>query len=308
MASERPHIMANFPEFICPGEALTDMIRTGPDQWQSLVGGSTWNVARSLAKLGLSTGFAGGISMDLFGDALYAASAQAGLDLRLIQRFHRSPLLAIVGETAPPNYFFIGDDSADLQFSPHDLPSGWDQNVRWAHFGGISLAREPLATTLVNLASTLKQQGVKISYDPNFRNVMDARYDKTLRSMCALADVIKVSDDDLRGLFRTQDIDAAFAELRSFNPSTTVLFTCGAAGASLYVGDQSWSAQPPRIQVIDSVGAGDASIAGLLYSLHTAPQKPWQDHLQFSVASGAAACMAAGAQAPSVEQILNLLN
>lgn len=300
--------MANFPQFVCPGEALTDMIRTGPDQWQSLVGGSTWNVARSLAKLGLSTGFAGGISMDLFGDALYAASEQAGLDLRLIQRFQRSPLLAIVGETAPPSYFFIGDDSADLHFAPHDLTQGWDQHLQWAHFGGISLAREPLATTLVNLAKQLKQQGVKISYDPNFRNLMDARYDDTLRSMCALADVIKVSDDDIRGLFRTQDIDAAFVELRRFNPEALVLYTCGAAGASLYIKDQSWSAPPPTIQVIDTVGAGDASIAGLLYSLHTSPQKSWQQHLEFSVASGAAACLAAGAQAPSVEQISALLN
>jgi len=304
--------MTNFPQFVCPGEALTDMIRTGPDQWQSLVGGSTWNVARSLAKLGLSTGFAGAISMDLFGDALYAASGQAGLDLRLIQRFPRSPLLAIVGETSPPSYFFIGDDSADLHFAPHDLPQGWDQHLQWAHFGGISLAREPLATTLISLARQLKQQGVKISYDPNFRNLMDANYDDTLRSMCALADVIKVSDDDLRGLFRTQDIDAAFLELRSFNPNAIVLYTCGAAGASLYVKEQSWSAQPPKIEVVDTVGAGDASIAGLLYSLHTdlhtSPQKSWQQHLEFSVASGAAACLAAGAQAPTVEQILNLLN
>lgn len=300
--------MASFPQFVCPGEALTDMIRTGPDQWQSLVGGSTWNVARSLAKLGLSTGFAGGISMDLFGDALYTASEQAGLDLRLIQRFQRSPLLAIVGETSPPNYFFIGDDSADLHFAPHDLAQGWDQHLQWAHFGGISLAREPLATTLVNLARQLKQQGVKISYDPNFRNLMDARYDVTLRCMCALADVIKVSDDDIRGLFRTQDIDAAFLELRSFNPDAVVLYTCGAAGASLYVKEQSWSAQPPAIQVIDTVGAGDASIAGLLYSLHTSPQKSWQQNLEFSVASGAAACLAAGAQAPGVEQISALLN
>ncbi len=307
--------MGNFPQFICPGEALTDMIRTGQDQWQSLVGGSTWNVARSLAKLGLTTGFAGGISMDLFGDALYAASEQAGLDLRLIQRFHRSPLLAIVGETSPPNYFFIGDNSADLYFAPHDLPIGWDQDLQWAHFGGISLAREPLASTLIGLAQRLKQQGVKISYDPNFRNLMNARYDATLRTMCALADVIKVSDDDLHGLFRTEnsphDSDSAFLTLRSFNPDAIVLFTCGAAGASLHVGDESWSARPPKIQVVDTVGAGDASIAGLLYSLFTSEktgaQKSWQQHLAFSVAAGAAASMAAGAQAPSVEQIRNLL-
>ncbi len=234
------------------------------------------------------------------------ASEEAQLDLRLLQRFDKSPLLAIVAETNPPKYFFIGSDSADLHFAPNKLPLAWDANVAWAHFGGISLARQPLSATLLALAKKLKQQGVKISYDPNFRNLMDARYDATLRGMCMLADVIKVSDEDLQGLFRTDDTDAAFSKLRSFNPNAIVLYTRGAAGASLHLADQSWQATPPKITVIDSIGAGDASIAGLLYSLHSAPNRGWQDHLHFSVASGAAACLAAGAQAPSLAQVQSL--
>ena len=295
-----------FPQFVCPGEALTDMIRTGPDQWQSLVGGSTWNVARSLAKLGLQTGFAGAISQCLFGDALYHASREANLDLRLLQRYAKSPLLAIVGETSPPDYFFIGDDAADLYFTPDDLPNKWDSELQWAHFGGISLARPRLAEKLIALAQQLKAQGIKISYDPNFRKLMDANYDHTLQTMCALADVIKVSDDDLIGLFRSVDLDQHFQTLRDFNPEAVVLYTRGAAGASLHVGQQVWQAAPPQIAVVDTVGAGDASIAGLLYSLHQHPERNWQQHLYFSVASGAAACLAAGAQAPTLEQIMPL--
>lgn len=298
--------MTDFPQFVCAGEALTDMLRTGDDQWQSLVGGSTWNVARSLAKLGLPTGFAGSISKDVFGDALYAASAEAQLDLRLLQRFDKSPLLAIVAESNPPHYFFIGSDSADLHFAPKQLPVGWDANAVWAHFGGISLARQPLAATLLALAKNLKQQGVKISYDPNFRNLMDTRYDATLRSMCMLADVIKVSDEDLCGLFRSTDTEAALTQLRAYNPNAIILYTRGAAGACLHVADQSWQAASPKITVIDTIGAGDASIAGLLYSLHTASERGWQEHLNFAVASGAAACLAAGAQAPSAAQVHSL--
>ncbi|MBC3881484.1 carbohydrate kinase [Undibacterium sp. LX40W] len=295
-----------FPQFVCPGEALTDMIRTGPDQWQSLVGGSTWNVARSLAKLGLRTSFAGAISQCLFGDALYHASKEANLDLRLLQRYAKSPLLAIVGETSPPDYFFIGDDAADLYFSPDDLPNKWDSELQWAHFGGISLARPRLAEKLIALAQQLKAQGIKISYDPNFRKLMDANYDHTLQTMCALADVIKVSDDDLIGLFRSVDLDQHFQTLRGFNPEAVVLYTRGAAGASLHVGQQVWQAAPPQIEVVDTVGAGDASIAGLLYSLCQHPERSWQQHLYYSVASGAAACLAAGAQAPTLEQIMPL--
>ncbi|MFZ6639232.1 carbohydrate kinase family protein [Undibacterium sp. TC4M20W] len=295
--------MTDFPQFVCAGEALTDMLRTGQDDWKSMVGGSTWNVARNLAKLGLRTGFAGAISEDVFGDALYAANEQAGLDMRLLQRFQKSPLLAIVAETAPPKYFFIGEDSADLYFAPAALPDGWNSDLQWVHFGGISLAREPLATTLISLARQCKKDGVKISYDPNFRNLMDDRYDATLRTMTQLADVIKISDDDLRGLFRQENADMALAQLREFNPEAVYLYTRGAAGASLHLGDQTWQALPPQINVIDTIGAGDASIAGLLYSLHKTPEKNWQEHLDFSVASGAAACLAAGAQAPELAQV-----
>lgn len=304
MSSEFP----DFPTMLCAGEALTDMLRTGDNQWQSLVGGSTWNVARSLSKLGVRTGFAGAISYDLFGDALYQASAQAQLDLRFLQRFHKSPLLAIVGESSPPSYFFIGDDSTDLHFDATALPDGWQQNLQWVHFGGISLAREPLTAKLIRLAEDLKAAGVRISYDPNFRNLMNSRYDATLSKMAGLADVIKVSDDDLRGLFRTDNEATAFQALRAMNANAIYLYTRGAAGASLHLAEKSWQAQSPQIKVIDTVGAGDASIAGLLFSLSVSTHESWQSHLNFSVASGAAACLAAGAQAPSLKQVQTLLN
>lgn len=308
--------MNNFPQFICAGEALTDLIRSGEQQWQSLVGGSTWNVARSLAKLGhavhaprpFDTAFAGAISQDCFGDALLAASREAQLDLRFIQRYAKSPLLAIVAQSSPPDYFFVGDDSADLHFQTEALPQGWQSAVQWVHFGGISLARPPLSSHLIALAQELKTAGVKISYDPNFRKLMDERYDSTLRQMCTLADVIKVSDEDVRGLFRSDDADAALLQLREFNPDAIVLYTCGADGATLFAGEQSWQLAPPRVSVIDSVGAGDASIAGLLFSLYAYPERDWPSHLAFSVASGAAACLAAGAQAPDLATILPLFD
>ena len=294
-----------FPSIVCAGEALTDLVATGPDQWRSRVGGSTWNVARALAAQGMATAFAGAISEDLFGDALWAASAAGGLDLRFLQRAPKAPLLAVV-ESEPPRYFFVGGDSADLQFDPQRLPEGWLAKVQWLHFGGISLAREPLATTLLALAEQAKAAGARISYDPNFRKLMDARYDSTLQRMSALADVIKVSDDDLRGLFRTDAVERAFAELRRFNPRAAYLFTRGAQGASLHLGAHQWRAPAPQITVADTLGAGDACIAGLLASLSAFPAHSWQQHLNVAVASGAAACLQAGAHAPDRAQVLAL--
>lgn len=297
--------MSDFPIFVAAGEALTDMIVQGPAQqnWHSKVGGSTWNVARTMAALDVPTAFAGAISDDVFGDALWQASEQSQLDLRFLQRYPKSPLLAIVHRTDPPAYFFVGDDSADLHFDAAALPQGWRTHCKWVHFGGISLARQPLAGKLVALAEQLKADRVRISFDPNYRLLMDERYDATLRRMTELADVIKVSEEDLAGLFRTDDIDAAFATLRSWNPQATYLYTKGEHGASLHCGEQSWSRKAPQITVADTVGAGDASIAALAYSLLHHPDHAPDQHLRFAVCAGAAACMTEGASPPSLAAI-----
>lgn len=290
--------MHEAPVMLCAGEALTDMIHQGNEQWISQVGGSVWNVARALAALGERTAFAGAISNDRFGAALWNASAAVGLDLRLIQRVQRSPLLAVVEQGEPPSYFFVGDNSADLHFDPSTLPAGWSGALRWAHFGGISLARQPLAATLVALAQQLKAQGVAISYDPNYRNLMDASYQPTLRTMAALADVIKVSDDDLRGLFPDVTLDQALQQLRAANPAAYCLLTRGGQGATLFHGSERADARAPKVEVVDTVGAGDASVAGLLHSLAGYPQRSLQAHLHAALAAGSAACLQAGANPP----------
>jgi fructokinase len=302
--------MHNAPLMLCAGEALTDMIHQGNEQWVSRVGGSTWNVARALAALGERTAFAGAISCDRFGDALWAASEAVGLDLRLLQRVERAPLLAIVEQGEPPRYFFIGDDSADLHFDAAALPDGWSKELRWAHFGGISLARQPLASNLVALAQRLKQQGVSISYDPNFRNLMDERYTPVLQTMAALADVIKVSDDDLRGLFPGLELDAALTQLRALNSNAYCLLTRGGLGASLFHGAQRCDARAPQLEVVDTVGAGDASVAGLLHSLSRHPGRSLQAHLHAALAAGSAACLQSGANPPpptAMNQLFELL-
>ena len=298
--------MHDAPELLCAGEALTDLIHQGDEHWVSRVGGSTWNVARALAALGSRTGFAGAISLDRFGDALWAASAAVGLDLRLLQRVERSPLLAVVEQGEPPRYFFIGDDSADLHFDAEALPEGWSGKLRWAHFGGISLAREPLAAHLVALAARLKAQGVAISYDPNYRKVMGPAYTPTLQRMSALADLIKVSDDDLVGLFPGLEVDAALARLRALNPGALCLLTRGGQGASLFSGEQRVDARAPAVAVVDTVGAGDASVAGLLHSLDGQAERGLQAHLHAALAAGTAACLQVGATPPDPQAMRRL--
>ncbi|MBB5400276.1 carbohydrate kinase family protein [Paraburkholderia youngii] len=295
------------PVFVSAGDILTDLVRTGASHWLSRPGGAGWNVARCVARLGLPTACAGSLGVDNFSDELWDASVAAGLDMRFLQRVEHPPLLAIVHQTHPPAYFFMGENSADLAFDPARLPAGWMNAVKWAHFGGISLARQPLGDTLAALAAELRSHGVKISFDPNYRNLMEHGYEPTLRQMAALADLIKVSDEDLRMFFRTSDEAASLAQLRAMNPAATVLVTRGPDAAMLLDGAAVIEAKPPRVEVVDTVGAGDASIGGLLFSLMSAPQRRWPEHLAFALAAGAAACGHAGAHAPTLDEVVALL-
>ncbi|MGU7771339.1 carbohydrate kinase family protein [Burkholderia sp. MR1-5-21] len=297
-----------FPAFVSAGDILTDMMRAGDAHWTSVPGGAGWNVARAVARLGVPSALAGAIGDDCFSDTLWHASDAAGLDLRFLQRVARPPLLAIVHETRPPAYFFIGEASADLAFDPARLPAGWADHVQWAHFGCISLVREPLAGTLVALAADLHARGVKISFDPNFRNLMTAAYRPTLEKMAGLADLIKVSDEDLRHLFDGSSEADAIAALRAMNPHATLLVTRGAQAATLYADGEIHEARPPRVEIADTVGAGDASIGGLLFSLMATPARPWRAHLAFALAAGAAACRHTGAHAPTLDEVVALFD
>ncbi|PMS37789.1 fructokinase [Trinickia symbiotica] len=297
---------ADFPLFVSAGDILTDLVRMRDAQWVSHPGGAGWNVARAVARLGVPSACAGALGLDCFSDVLWNASAAAGLDMRFLQRVERAPLLAIVHETQPPAYFFIGEASADLAFDPELLPEGWEKAVQWAHFGGISLARQPLGATLATLAAELRARGVKISFDPNYRNLMEHGYRPMLETMAALADLIKVSDEDLRCLFRTDEASAIEA-LRTMNPDAALLVTRGASAATLFVGGETIEASPPRVEVVDTVGAGDASIGGLLFSLMRRPHEGWRQHLSFALAAGAAACRYAGAHSPTVDEVAALL-
>ncbi|WP_244814658.1 carbohydrate kinase [Caballeronia sp. Lep1P3] len=296
----------SFPQFVSAGDILTDMIRTGESNWLSRPGGAGWNVARAVARLGLPTACAGSLGTDNFSDDLWEASASAGLDMRFMQRVQRPPLLAIVHKTQPPTYYFMGENGADLAFDPSKLPQGWMERVKWAHFGCISLVRQPLGATLAALAAQLREHGVKISFDPNYRNLMEHGYEPILRKMAGLADLIKVSDEDLHMLFRGVSEQDALAQIRAMNPQATVLVTRGSSEASLHAGDETYSARPPAVDVADTVGAGDASIGGLLYSL-MARHGGWPEHLKFALAAGAAACRHSGAHSPSLEEVEELL-
>ena len=295
------------PRLVSVGEALTDLIRQEDRYWMARSGGAPWNVARVLAAFGIPSAFAGSVGSDAFGNEIAAQTRQAGLDMRFLQQYDKPSLLAVVHETAPPKYHFIGVDSADLAFDPSLLPGEWADSVEWLHCGGISLVRPPLRERIMEMLTIAKAAGARLSFDPNFRNVMTPAYDDTLTAVARMADVIKVSDEDLRGLFRTGDMDRALAQLIALNPQAIILLTLGAGGAELHAAGTSFRQASPRTRIADTVGAGDASVGGLLYSLMSRPQGNGAMHLRYAVAAGTAACLQSGATPPTLASVNEVL-
>ena len=294
------------PRLVVFGEALTDFVRTGDSTWHSVPGGACWNVARVASTLGVPTGWGGSVGEDLFGQRILALSREAGLDARFSQVVRRPPLLAMVHQLDPPQYFFVGE--SDLGFDPALLPEGWQQACAFAHFGCISLVRQPLGARLVALAGSLHAAGVPVSFDPNCRNLMDADYPPLFERMAALADTIKISDEDLRHVYPALATADALARVRGLAPHATLLYTRGADGMSAHAPGGVVLEQPAfKVAVADTVGAGDACIGGFLASRLQHPDAGLSRHVRFAAATAAAACTRPGAHAPSHDEVDALL-
>lgn len=301
--------MRDNPRYVVFGEALTDMIRQDDGSWHSHPGGSCWNVARVGARLGLPTGYAGAVSRDSFGDEIAEASAQAGLDERFLQRVDAPPFIAMVTSRHPPRYVFLGENSADLHFEPARLPEGWLDAAEVIHLGSLSLARQPLAGRLVEQAVLAQRAGRRIAFDPNFRDAMrDPAYRPTFQKVASIASYIKVSDEDLEGLFPGLAPADALGALQALAPHARILLTRGADGLSLISGEGVLEAPARRVSVADTVGCGDASMAGWISGMLLHPDMPAPRQLARVAAVAAVAAMHAGPYAPTAQEADALLD
>lgn len=298
---------APLPRLLVFGEALTDLVRVGESEWKSVAGGACWNVARVAATLGVATGWGGAVSEDPFGAEIVAKSRDAGLDTRFLQTVAKPPLLAVVHQTTPPRYFFVGSDSADLAFDESLLPAGWQAACEIAHFGCISLVRHPLGARLLAIAEDLRKRGTRISYDPNVRNLMGPDFAALFERTAALADILKISDEDLAQIYPDTSVPLALGRVRSLAPQALILYTRGAQGIELYTPLGCVEQPAFAVTVADTVGAGDACIGAFIASLLQRPEQSFAMHLRFAAATAAAACARTGAHAPAMAEVEALL-
>lgn len=283
------------------GGAVMDFVNDGRGGWQARAGGSAWNVACVLATLGLNTAFIGTLSTDPFGERLAGEGSGQGLDLRFAPRVDAPTALSVIHRSDPAQYAFYAENAADSQFGGVTADA-WTGACA-AYFGGITLVRDPARAAFLPLAHEARRRGLLVVYDPNFRPQLADAYREAYGHYVALADLIKMSEDDLSGLMPQLTPAEGLAQLRALNPAATVLLTLGEQGARLIgPGTDVLHAGYP-VHVADTVGAGDASIGGLLYATLRAPPVPPPERLAFALACAAAACTRSGAHAPTLAEI-----
>ncbi|MEX3776309.1 carbohydrate kinase [Pseudomonas sp. MYb118] len=260
--------------YLVCGEALFDFFSeedanglASNVNFKAIAGGSPFNVAVGLRRLGVDAALFAGLSTDYLGRRLFKVLQAEGVRADYLLDFAAPTTLAMValGANGSPQYSFRGEGCADRQLQIEHLPN-LGAEVRGLHVGSYSLVVQPIADTL--LALVQRESGKRlISLDPNVR--LNPQPDIELwRSRVAtlvpLADLIKVSDEDLHLLYPEQD-PAQVIEGWLQHRCQVVFLTRGGDGAAVFSRRHgTWSVPAAQVKIADTVGAGDTFQAALI--------------------------------------------
>jgi fructokinase len=258
------------PRVVVVGEALVDLVPTG-GTLLPLPAGSPVNVAVGLGRLEVPTAFLGTLSKDGFGGLLVDRLRDAAVTVDLAPRVDAPTTLAVVHldaeRRATYGFYLDGTSAADLDEGHLPaLPPGAAVHVS---FGAIGPLHDPAGVALLTL---LRRAGTDhlVSLDPNVRAVTDEDRDRTVAALedaVSGCHLVKVSDEDLATLYPGRPTDAVLERWATSGPALVVV-TRGPDGATA-VGTTAGRVDAPgrRVEVVDTVGAGDAFTSGLLAHL-----------------------------------------
>ena len=258
------------------GEALIDMLpRTttlGEPAFSPYAGGSVFNTAIALGRLGAPAGFFSGLSTDMLGEILTDTLTASHVDTTLCARSNRPTTVAFVKLVdGQATYAFYDENTAGRLLAQSDLPTLPDA-VNTLFFGGISLVNDPAASTYEAMqaqASATRVTMVDPNIRPGFIAGREAEYRPRIERMIARADIVKLSDEDLHWLMGNGDLETLARQIIAKGPRI-VFITEGANGAHAITAARAlWEPVQP-VTVADTVGAGDTFNAGVLASLHAA--------------------------------------
>jgi fructokinase len=253
------------------GEALIDLI-PDPDvdnRYDGVLGGSPYNVAIGLGRLGADVAFLSRLSKDANGEALAAALAADRVDLSLAAYDPRPTPLAFVmrgtAQTGSRYSFYLGDTAYDGAWP---FPAVWPAKASHLHLGSFS-ALDPRHADKA-LDALARAQGVlTTSFDPNVRPHVTPDRDAVLavaEKHVRLASFVKASEEDLEWLYPGRPAEESLKVWAGLGPQFCIA-TLGEKGALAYVGSERLTVAPRKVAVVDTVGAGDSFTSALLFAM-----------------------------------------
>lgn len=239
-------------------------------------GGAPANVAAGLARLGVRAGFMGKVGDDPFGHFLAQTLADAGVDISAL-RFSTEARTALafvsLHADGEREFMFYRHPSADMLYRPDEVDDDYVRHARLLHYGSISLIGEPARSATLRAVEVAREAGLLVSYDPNLRlslwpGTQAAR--QGILTGWPLAQVIKISEEELAFLAGTEDPKAAIHKL--WHPELRLLVvTLGKAGCRYFTPEFSGYVPGFVVKAVDTTGAGDGFVAGLLKGLLERP-------------------------------------
>jgi len=301
--------------FLVCGEALFDVFATGETPtglaMDARIGGSPFNVAVGLARLGRPVAFLSQLSRGFLGERLMRALAAEGVDTSTVQRSDAPTTLSLIGVDARgvPAYAFYGEGCADRLLDARALDA-LPPGVKAIHVGSYATVVGRTAETQRTLVERMQGRAL-VAYDPNIRLNVEPRLEvwrAQIDWMLPRTQLLKVSDEDL-GLVWPGLAPADFAERALAQGVKLVVVTRGAEGALGWTAAARAEAAPVPVTVIDTVGAGDTFQAALLTwlaehdalsvaALAALTNDALRDALGFAARAAAITCSRRGADMP----------
>jgi fructokinase len=276
------------PDVITFGELLIDFVPTisnvsliDAPAFKKAPGGAPANVAVGLSRLGVSTGFMGKVGDDAFGHFLAKVLSENEVDTReLCYSDQARTALAFVslGADGEREFMFYRHPSADMLHRPEEINIEYIKAVKIFHFGSISLISEPSRSATFRAVNAALDAGLLVSYDPNLRLSLWKDRNTAKQGMMSawnLAHLIKVSEEEIEFLSGQTDISVGVSMLWHDRLSLLVV-TKGKQGCSFFTKDFSGDVPGIAVEPVDTTGAGDGFVAGLLKGLLEKPNG-WDD-------------------------------
>ncbi|MBS57353.1 MAG: hypothetical protein CL735_01155 [Chloroflexi bacterium] len=303
------------------GEALIDFapIEISDNRaYLPIPGGSPYNVAIGLGRLGCPVDFIGKLSTDEFGKNLRKnLLANGGNDRFTISGAEPSTLAFIhIEKGEEPHFSFFSNNSADRNFTISDLPKSLNSEIQAVHFGSFSLAHEPIASTLEKLIEREHNERI-ISIDPNIRpSFVTEKYEyiKRLEKLISLATIVKVSVADIEWMYPDSNPKKIISQWINSGPSLAIL-TSGEKGSYAETPSGIKINSPAKpVNIVDTVGAGDSFMSALLWwllekkflnlqSIKTLKEKDIENLLIYSSTAASITCGRSGANPPFANEI-----